>query len=180
MKSEWFNSSGVVVSDDRVGIYGGYEVKTITPANINANTNLTFTGRTVGGVGFNTPIPEGGYSDNRDSIGLNGTATLLFDPVSKKSTLNMAFGNWHDVRIEQTGNGTPSIAFSNWTGSDVNMQLSDATNMLSDNRSNFILKYYGDNNVPQEATGGVRYIWDNHCVGDCKMVEFNAAFGMKR
>ncbi len=157
-------------------------------------TSMHFTGRAIGTVQYRRyaqtdPMAEEVLVDT-DTLGLDGEASMDFDPASASQQVQMNFGNWYNVSADTAGN----ITFSEYTGSTDNNHFRfntenisgaavnyDRTDdgMMADSAPEIVVRYFGDD-VASESVGYVK-VGEDRDIGanSYENVLFNAGFGMK-
>ncbi len=109
------------------GGYHDHKISDVVLAELrnDAETNISFTGRSVGRVNFNTTknFSNGGRIVNKE-VKIEGNAKLYFigGLDGGKTTLKMEFPEWYDVYVVNNTSGN-SITFDNFTGKDSDLQF---------------------------------------------------------
>ena len=147
---------------------GGYEVKRIDASKF-ATQTMEFDGKAVAAVEYQK---EQENVENRESQSdrFDGTAHLLFDKGNE--TLTAKFDKWYDVEVKSNGNkDNYDISFTNGERiENPHLKFSDGDKFET---KDFVGKYqndgqgeqygsadfgyYGDGNLPTEATGYITY-----------------------
>ena len=102
--------------DDEI-FHGGYPDKKIVLSDIqNMNKVMNFKGQAVG-------IVEKSLNDKQTGVmDIAGNANLVVSDVGDE-TLSVAFNKWYDVTVVRNKNGTNSITFDHYTGTDADYKF---------------------------------------------------------
>ena len=146
--------SGPDAVNDSSVMFGGYDIKKIE--NPVFADDVTFTGKAIA-----TLARQGDDADK--IIATNDNATTL-NFKDGNATLTMPFNGWYSIIVENANGGNYSLRY------DGESTIGYELNGIDD--AKFNINYYGDNDDPTEAVGGVSF--------DNNGVEFNGAFGVTR
>ena len=152
------HQEGDGVGDDNTPIFGGYEIKEIKDTeNLH---DMTFSGKAIAALG---EVHENGAT----KIETGDTNTTLRFDENGKETLTMPFNDYYTIKVEKPHDGEYAITWSGTTSIGFDL---DSEQSVNNQRVN--IKYYGDNGIPAEAVGGIRFQNNN--------VQFDGAFGVTK
>lgn len=152
------HQEGDGVGDDNTPIFGGYEIQEIQ--NTEDLHDMTFSGKAIATLG---EVHENGAT----KIETGDTNTTLVFDENGKETLTMPFNDYYTIKVEKPHGGEHAITWSGTTS--VGYEL-DSEQPVNNQRVN--VKYYGDNDIPSEVVGGVRFQNNN--------IQFDGAFGVTK
>ncbi len=162
---------------------GGYDVKKISPADVNVKKTSkddVFSGKVVGYVASND-----GHGNVETFALESNNATLTFDKDNNKTTtLNASFTDWYNM-VYTENDTTKSVVLSGYNGDHQMLTTPEDgkvtienTGILSD------IRYFGDNNVPIESVGliQIRDCGGTECPEhfDSEEVRVDVGFGVSR
>ncbi len=137
---------------------GGYDIKEIDDDNI--ASDAVFTGTAKGVVTNGTTGTSAQLEDKN--------ASLAFNKATGNETLNASFDNWYDMNVTKTKAGITAtfdeagktiandVKFAQAPSANLPEGVTNSFNNLSE-AVVFDTDYYGDHNVPSEATALVQY-----------------------
>lgn len=140
--------------NDSSAMFGGYEVKRID--NPVFTDKMTFTGKAIAALSRNGKNAEKIIATD------DNATTLNFD--NGKATLTMPFNDWYSIIVENPNSQKYMFRYDGET--KIGYDLNGIDN------ANINVIYYGDNNAPTEAVGGISF--------DNNGVEFKGAFGVAK
>ena len=151
------HEEGEGVADDNSVVFGGYKIKEI-PDTTNFH-DVEFRGKAIAALGY--------VHHNADQkIATNDNAATLQIDAEGTQLLTMPFNDYYTIVVEKHQEGEGTIT---WTGTTESVYKLNSDLPVQNQHINFM--HYGDNSVPSEVVGGVKFQNNN--------VEFNGAFGLK-
>ena len=154
---------------------GGYTTKAVETdrmMELAKNGEMTFTGLARGTLNrFYIDEDGNNHEQSLDNNGLrDDNATLVF-ATDGTQTLSADFDNWYGIQAIKNADGTNQFKivrgnenvpakFSVTPGTDTKLPEDMPINTnggTTNERMRFVVRYYGDNNIPSEATGMVMY-----------------------